>query len=224
MLTRKTAAPARAVQCKKGFTLTEIAIVLGIIGIILGAVWAAASSAYIGANATKFQEQMNSYLVAARTYCGSTTCSATTLLPTLTANVPTLGSSTVNQSPTTNATAGGFTVSWTLPVNSANTCIAMATGLNAITSASVADTVANAASGLQPIADTDGTANGCSAAGATPTKCQTPADTNIVYNPLSKSCSGMGTNALGFCTQTFVPTSLCQATTTSLAAAFSLTY
>ena len=33
-------------QGKKGFTLTEIAIVLGIIGMILGAIWTAASSVY----------------------------------------------------------------------------------------------------------------------------------------------------------------------------------
>ena len=33
-------------KSKKGFTLTEIAIVLGIIGLILGSVWAAASSVY----------------------------------------------------------------------------------------------------------------------------------------------------------------------------------
>ena len=33
-------------QRKKGFTLTEIAIVLGIIGLILGAIWSAAASVY----------------------------------------------------------------------------------------------------------------------------------------------------------------------------------
>ncbi|MDD4615576.1 MAG: type II secretion system protein [Alphaproteobacteria bacterium] len=33
-------------QARKGFTLTEIAIVLGIMGLILGAIWTAASSVY----------------------------------------------------------------------------------------------------------------------------------------------------------------------------------
>lgn len=32
--------------CRRGFTLTELAIVLGVIGIILGAIWAAASHTY----------------------------------------------------------------------------------------------------------------------------------------------------------------------------------
>jgi prepilin-type N-terminal cleavage/methylation domain-containing protein len=36
----------RLVRRKRGFTLTEIAIVLGVIGIILSAIWAAASSVY----------------------------------------------------------------------------------------------------------------------------------------------------------------------------------
>jgi prepilin-type N-terminal cleavage/methylation domain-containing protein len=36
----------RAARKKRGFTLTEIAIVLGIIGLILGAIWSAAASVY----------------------------------------------------------------------------------------------------------------------------------------------------------------------------------
>jgi prepilin-type N-terminal cleavage/methylation domain-containing protein len=41
---------------KKGFTLTEIAIVLGIIGLILGAIWAAASSVYANLKANQAQQ------------------------------------------------------------------------------------------------------------------------------------------------------------------------
>jgi prepilin-type N-terminal cleavage/methylation domain-containing protein len=40
-----TKVPAEARQ-RKGFTLTEVAIVLGIMGLILGAIWTAASSVY----------------------------------------------------------------------------------------------------------------------------------------------------------------------------------
>ena len=46
MITRNTTARSRMAQQEKGFTLTEIAIVLGIIGLILGAIWTAASSVY----------------------------------------------------------------------------------------------------------------------------------------------------------------------------------
>jgi prepilin-type N-terminal cleavage/methylation domain-containing protein len=37
---------SRIAAAKRGFTLTEIAIVLGIIGVILGAIWVAASAVY----------------------------------------------------------------------------------------------------------------------------------------------------------------------------------
>jgi prepilin-type N-terminal cleavage/methylation domain-containing protein len=46
MITRKTPASPRLEPSKKGFTLTEIAIVLGIMGLILGAIWVAASGVY----------------------------------------------------------------------------------------------------------------------------------------------------------------------------------
>jgi prepilin-type N-terminal cleavage/methylation domain-containing protein len=47
MNTRRIPTQLRSAQrAKKGFTLTEIAIVLGIIGMILGAIWVAASSVY----------------------------------------------------------------------------------------------------------------------------------------------------------------------------------
>ena len=46
MTQRTFMSPTIANKRKKGFTLTEIAIVLGIIGLILGAIWVAAASVY----------------------------------------------------------------------------------------------------------------------------------------------------------------------------------
>ena len=45
-VTTHTAGSPVAQKRKKGFTLTEIAIVLGIIGLILGAIWTAAAAVY----------------------------------------------------------------------------------------------------------------------------------------------------------------------------------
>ena len=42
----------------RGFTLTELAIVLGIAGIILGAIWAAAGSVYRNQHVAKAQQQL----------------------------------------------------------------------------------------------------------------------------------------------------------------------
>lgn len=77
---------------KKGFTLTEIAIVLGIIGLILGAVWSAASGVYASANATKIGQQMGIYVSALRAYCANTSCASisATNMPTLSATLPTI--------------------------------------------------------------------------------------------------------------------------------------
>jgi prepilin-type N-terminal cleavage/methylation domain-containing protein len=46
MTTEKFPTQARLGQRKKGFTLTEIAIVLGIMGLVLGAIWVAAAAVY----------------------------------------------------------------------------------------------------------------------------------------------------------------------------------
>ncbi len=56
MIHNQTATQSRIAKRKKGFTLTEIAIVLGIIGLILGAIWAAASSVYANLKANQAQQ------------------------------------------------------------------------------------------------------------------------------------------------------------------------
>src|SRR5690349_11023145 len=43
---KRTAHEAVRDEAKRGFTLTEIAIVLGIVGLILGAIWVAAAAVY----------------------------------------------------------------------------------------------------------------------------------------------------------------------------------
>jgi prepilin-type N-terminal cleavage/methylation domain-containing protein len=58
MITRKIRAQSRLEQNKKGFTLTEIAIVLGIIGLILGAIWVAASGVYNNQKVSKGNTQV----------------------------------------------------------------------------------------------------------------------------------------------------------------------
>ncbi len=45
-------------QAKRGFTLTEIAIVLGIIGLILGAIWVAAAAVYNNLRVSKATTQL----------------------------------------------------------------------------------------------------------------------------------------------------------------------
>ena len=55
----KGAVPATAQNKKKrGFTLTEIAIVLGIVGLILGAIWVAAAAVYTNLRTSKTSTQL----------------------------------------------------------------------------------------------------------------------------------------------------------------------
>ena len=54
-------------QRKRGFTLTEIAIVLGIIGLILGAIWVAASAVYQNLRTSKATTELLTVAQAVRT-------------------------------------------------------------------------------------------------------------------------------------------------------------
>jgi prepilin-type N-terminal cleavage/methylation domain-containing protein len=58
MITTKAPAQKRLEQRKKGFTLTEIAIVLGIMGLVLGAIWVAASGVYSNQKVTKANTEL----------------------------------------------------------------------------------------------------------------------------------------------------------------------
>ncbi len=63
LMSAKSSASQRSIS---GFTLTEIAIVLGVIGLILGAIWVAASSVYSGQRVTKATQELLSVAQAVR--------------------------------------------------------------------------------------------------------------------------------------------------------------
>ena len=56
---------------RRGFTLTEIAIVLGVVGIILGAVWVAASSVYQNNRTARAAQQVAQIVAGFKTIYGS---------------------------------------------------------------------------------------------------------------------------------------------------------
>ena len=61
-------------RMKRGFTLTEAAIVLGIVGLILGAIWVAASSVYSNMRVTTASKQLMTVVQNVRSlYSSSTT-------------------------------------------------------------------------------------------------------------------------------------------------------
>src|ERR1700761_8121863 len=98
---------------KRGFTLTEIAIVLGIIGLILGAIWVAASAVYNNLRTSKATTELLQITQAIRAmYATSSTVdpladmafpgvSATPALTYLQAGI--FPSDTLNASPSTQA-------------------------------------------------------------------------------------------------------------------------
>ena len=72
MITKKTSAQTRKELQKKGFTLTEIAIVLGIMGLVLGAIWVAASGVYANQKLSKAETEIATIAQALRSLYGST--------------------------------------------------------------------------------------------------------------------------------------------------------
>jgi prepilin-type N-terminal cleavage/methylation domain-containing protein len=218
VIARKTTAQACAAPRKKGFTLTEIAIVLGIIGIILAAVWSAASRVYLSTNATKFEEQIGQYLVAVRNYCTANLCAPGSTIPTVTVSLPTLPAATASTA-TVDATGSAFDITYTYPANKQNTCMAMTTGINAITGAAAATTAALADSSLTiPVASSGA---GCSGAGTTP---GCPAATaTMQYVAVPNSCTSAVLTS-GFCVPQYIPSGICTTSGGMFGAAFSLSF
>jgi len=87
MTITNTSVRSRQVQSKKGFTLTEIAIVLGIIGLILGAIWVAAAGVYANQRVSKANDSVLKIAQGIRTlYASSSTTgyvAATLITPVL---------------------------------------------------------------------------------------------------------------------------------------------
>jgi len=98
---RETTQPPRRDHSRKGFTLTEIAIVLGIIGLILGAIWVAASAVYNNLRVSKTTTQLLQVTQAVRAMYATTS----TVDPSANMAVGAVGAGTF---PATYAQAGVF--------------------------------------------------------------------------------------------------------------------
>jgi prepilin-type N-terminal cleavage/methylation domain-containing protein len=206
-------------KAKRGFTLTEIAIVLGIIGLILGAVWTAATSVYQSTNATNFAQAIGPYVASMRAYCANNVsiCGAPTGtdLPVLQVAVPTRGTFLVPAGNTKIAIAGSsFDITWqgaTQGSATAKDCIAMVSGIQSLGGVTGATRAAVDAY-LTPVAST-----ACTAPGATPS-CTASTGT-LIYIPVPGSCTA-NTAAAGLCMQSATASALCTAATTTFAAGF----
>jgi prepilin-type N-terminal cleavage/methylation domain-containing protein len=107
---------------QKGFTLTEIAIVLGIIGIILGAVWSAASGVYASANSSKITQQLGYYVAAVRSACSNGGCAANAPIPAISASLPSLPGTNIAASAVIDTTGTNIAVTITgIPTTSGGT-------------------------------------------------------------------------------------------------------
>jgi prepilin-type N-terminal cleavage/methylation domain-containing protein len=191
---------------RKGFTLTEIAIVLGIIGIILGAVWTAASGVYASANSTEVANRLGIYIAAVRTACTSG-CSS---LPPLPQSPPSVAGASVTAS--INSASTHILIDFTnLPTTNAGLafCNGVASSVRTIggvvgVSSSAADTLLSG-----------GTAATCT--GST-IKCPTYSayTSNLALN--GATCAANTITGLPTCS--YVATNLCTIGVTTMGASF----
>jgi prepilin-type N-terminal cleavage/methylation domain-containing protein len=72
---------------KRGFTLTEIAIVLGIIGLILGAIWVAAAAVYTNMRVARSSQELLSITQAVRSLYATSTVTGVAASTPMTANL-----------------------------------------------------------------------------------------------------------------------------------------
>ena len=198
---------------KRGFTLTEIAIVLGIIGLILGAVWAAAKNVYANTNMSK-GEQIASVLVASvrSTYAqsapttGDLTGAFNTTFPSSVGNIqPTIYGSSQSFG---GSTVAGFVMDFS--GGSGGTCPSGAKCLFGNTASDVAicrgvSQIGAVVTGAMVSSNTTFT-TGCTCSGSTSP--YAVASTGFVLG--SNSCTAQNT---GYCTG--IPTTVCTAGATS---------